>query len=298
MPEKNHLSEDYISLSGFGKGMRQILRTFFWFLSYLSFVFVKSRYIILIGLVTGLLLGYLYFISRPIYYRVSMIVEYSELSKKTYAEMLDQLNKLAGSGSNKLLANQLQVSEDVARNISFIESRNINDDPLESDTSTRRWQPFKIIVGLRDNTISDTLQGAFVSYLNNSPLLKKVKQEQRKIWSEKLSFITSELQKLDSLKLEYNRFLARPNAATFYNNAFNPAEIYVQSNALANQREIAMRWLMIDNTAVSMIDGFKAANSPQSISLFKSLLILGGVGFLIAYLIGFMRETKKKVSGA
>ena len=297
MSEKNHSSEDYISLSGFEKGVRQVLRTFFWFLSFLGFVFVKSRVLIFIGLFTGLLLGYLYYITRPAFYKVSMVVEYNELSKKTYAEMLDQLNKLASTGSRTRLARELKISDEVAANISFIDSRNINDDPLETDTSTRKYQPFKIIVGLRDNTISDTLQTALVSYLNSSPLLKRMKEEQRKISLEKLAFINSELQKLDSLKLEYNRFLSRPNVATFYNNAFNPAEIYVQSNMLANQRETLTRWIMIDGSAVSIIDGFKVATSPQSISLFKSLFILGGIGFLIGYLLGFMKETKKKVSG-
>lgn len=298
MSEKNHLSEDYISLSGFEKGIRQVFRAFFWFLSYLRFVFIKGRYYVLIGLTLGLLLGYLYYITRPAIYKVSMVVEFNELTKRTYAEMLDQLNNLAGSGSNKKLGEVLKISDEVASNISFIDSRNINDDPLDSDTSTRKWQPFKIIVSLRDNTISDTLETALVNYFNNSPLLKRMKQEQRKILLEKLAFINSELQKLDSLKLEYNRFLSRPNAATFYNNAFNPADIYVQSNALANQRETLMRGLTIDGAAVSIIDGFKVAASPQSITLFKSLLILGGVGFLIGYLIGFLKETKKKVSGA
>ena len=297
MSEKNQLSEDDISLSGFEKSIKQFLRTFFWFLSYLSFVLFRRKYIVLIGLVLGLLLGTFYYVTRPTFYKVSMVVEFNELSKKTYAEMIDQLNMLASSGSSKKLAKELKVSDEVAGKISFIDSKNINNDPLESDTSTRKWQPFKIIVGLKDNTISDTLQAALVNYFNESPLLKKLKQEQRKISIEKLGFLNNELEKLDSLKLEYNRFLSRPNSATFYNNAFNPAELYEQSSLIAKERETVKRWLSIDSAAVSIIDGFKVATSPQTITLLKSLLILGGLGFLIGYLIAFMRETKKRVSG-
>lgn len=296
MQEKSHLPEDYISLSGFERGLRHLLRAFFWLLSYLQFVFIKARYYILIGLCAGLLWGYLYYITRPTLYRVSMVVEFNELTKKTYAEILDQLDNLARSGSGKTLAQELNVSDNTAFNIAFIDSKNMNDDPLESDTSTRRWQPFKIIVGIKSTVVSETLQGAMINYLNNTPHLKKIKQEQRKISQEKLAFINSELQKLDSLKLEYNRFLAKPNAATFYNNAFNPAEVYVQSNSLANQKETLARSLNIDSAAVSVIDGFKVGSAPQSIGLLKSLLVFGGIGALAGYLIGFMRETKKKVN--
>jgi hypothetical protein len=297
MSEKNQLSEDYISTSGLQHGIKQFLRGFFWFITYLTIVLLKNKYIVIIGLIVGLLLGYLFYKTRPVYYKVSMVVEFNELTKRTYAEMLDQLNNLTGPSSVPRLSKELNIPAEAASKISFIDTRNINDEPLETDSSTRKWQPFKIILGLTNISGTDTLERAVVNYLNNSPMLKKIKLEQRKITLEKLAFVNSDLQKLDSLKIEYNKFLSRPNAATFYNNAFNPADLFVQSSALAREREILMRWLTIDSAAVSVIDGFKASAAPQSISLLKSLLIFGSVGLLLGYLIAFMRETKMKVSG-
>ena len=293
MSEKKQLSEDYIALPSFEKSARNFLRVFFFFLSYLTTVFFKSKYYVLAGLLTGLLLGYLYYATRPVFYKVSMVVEFNELTKRTYAEMLDQLNKLTGSTAR--LSRELQISPEVAANITSIDSRNLNNDPLKEDTSTRKYQHFKIILGLRNNEIADTLERAVVNYLNNSPFLKKIKIEQKKITIEKLAFVNGDIQRLDSLKMEYNRFLSRPNSATFYNNAFNPAELFEQSTELAKERDILKRWLAMDTAAVTIIDGFKATSSPQSISLFKAMLILGSVGFLIGYLVGFMIETKKKV---
>ncbi|HET9279272.1 MAG TPA: hypothetical protein VFN95_13845 [Flavitalea sp.] len=294
MSEKNQLSEDYITLSGFEKSARNFLRIFFFFLYYLKTVLLKSKYIVLTGLIIGLLLGYLYYVTRPVYYKVSMVVEFNELTKRNYAEMLDQLNTLTGSTAR--LSKELNVSPEVAANISSFDSRNLNNDPLREDTSTRKYQSFKIILGLRNNEIADTLEQAVVNYLNNSPFLKKIKIEQKKITVEKLAFINSDLDKMDSLKTAYNNFVSRPNMATFYNNAFNPAELYEQSTLLAKERDILKRWLAMDTAAVTILDGFKATSSPQSIGLFNSMLILGSVGFLIGYLIGFMIETKKKVA--
>ena len=296
MPEKNQLSEDYIALPSFEKSARNFLRGFFWFLSYLRLVLFKSKYYVLAGLVIGLLLGYLYYVTRPVYYKVSMVVEFNELTKKTYAEMLGQLSKLTGSTAR--LSRELNISPEVAANITSIDSRNMNDDPLQQDTSTRKYQPFKIILGLRNNQIADTLERAVVNYLNNTPFLRKIKIEQKKITVEKLAYINGDLLKMDSLKSEYNHFLSRPNPATFYNNAFNPAELYEQSAELAKERDILKRWLAMDTAAVTIIDGFKATSSPQSIGLFNSMLILGSVGFLIGYWIGFMNETKKRVDVA
>ena len=299
MDEKNYQSEDYIKISGFKKGLTNFLRYFFWFLSYIQFVIIKYWYFIIIGLFFGLLLGYVYYISRPTVYKVSMVVMFNELTKKTYAEMLDQLDKLGTSGTANDLSNVLKIPQGVAGKVLFIDSRNMNNEALKYDTSTRMEQPFKIIVGLTDNFSMDTLQNAIVNYLNNGSYLQKVKEEQKKIYQEKIIFIDGELRKLDSLKLAYNKFLSAPNiSATFYNNAFDPAGLYVQSGQLASQRDTIMRWLALNTSAVYIVDGFKASVSPQSIGLPGALIILGSIGLLIGFLIGFMNETKKRVSGA
>jgi mannitol/fructose-specific phosphotransferase system IIA component (Ntr-type) len=297
MDEKKYQSEDYIPLSGFKQGIKAFLRDFFRFLSFTEFVIIKRWYFIMIGLCFGILLGYIYYMSKPTFYKVSMVVKYSELTKKTYAEMLDQLNKLGSSGAGDRLSAILKIPHNIEGKVLYIESKNMNDDPLEYDTTTRE-QLFKIIVGLKDNSLSDTLQTAIVNYLNDNSYLKKLKEEQKKIYQEKLSFTDGELRKLDSLKLAYNKFLSTPNlSATFYNNAFNPADLYVQSAKLADQKETILRWLALDTSPILIIDGFKTTVSPQSISLQRALLILGSIGLLIGFLIGFMNEARKRISG-
>ena len=114
MSERNQVSEDNISLSGLGKTMRQFPQAFFWCFSYLSAVFFMCKHMTLIDSAIGLLLCSVYDISRLTFYNVSMVVEFNELSKKTYAEMIDQLNMLASSGSSKKLANELRFSDEAA----------------------------------------------------------------------------------------------------------------------------------------------------------------------------------------
>jgi hypothetical protein len=297
MDEKKYQSEDYITVSGFKTGIKDFLRYFFRFLSYVQFIILKCWYFIIIGLFGGLLLGYIYYAGRPVVYKVSMVVEFNELTKKIYAEMLDQLNNLRRSGPGEVLSSVLKIPAGMADKVMFIDSRNMNDESLESDTSTKVDQPFKIIAELKDNFLSDTLQNAIVNYLNNSSYVKKVKEDQKKIYQEKIIFIDGELRKLDSLKLAYNKFLATPNmSATFYNNAFNPADLYDQSAMLASEKDIILRWLALNTSAIYIIDGFKTPVSPHSISLRKVLFLMGSIGLIAGFLIAFMNETKKKVS--
>ena len=64
---------------------------------------------------------------------------------------------------------------------------------------------------------------------------------------------------------------------TFYNNAFDPTDIYVHSYTLVNQRESLLNQINIDGTAISVIDGFKTTSSPQSASVIKYLLVFAGI---------------------
>ncbi len=277
--------------------LAQLFRFLVRILDFINGTLFRNKWLILGGLLIGLVLGYLYYNSRKNSYKVSMIVEFTELNKRTLAEMFSQLNTLILTGSHQQLANELQVSVPVARNIGFIETFNINNEPLYKDTSTRD-QTFKVVVSVNNNQITDTLQSAFIRYLNTNPYLLQVKSAQKKIAEYKLAFIDNELVKLDSLKSEYNRFLSQSKTtSTFYNNAINPAEIYQQSTNLMNERERTSRWLELNASPVNVVSGFKMPVKPISSSMQKWLLIFGFGGLLLGFLIALFRELKRTLIG-
>ena len=297
MADQDINREDKIAIPGLKAIIKAILILFFGAISFIFLVARKWILLMLAGLVLGLIVGYIYYSKKPSYYKVSMVVIFNELTKKTYAEMLDQLDKLTTTESSARLAGELKVSDEVAQSILFIEARNIDNGPLRIDTSTKTRQPFKIILALTNNKSADSLQTGIINYLNNSPYLKKFKEEQRRNFLDKISFIDRELAKLDSLKNEYNRFLASSgNSSTFYNNAINPAEIYLHSNNLVNQKETMLSSINVEGTAISVIDGFKITSSPQSASLLKYLLAFGGIGLAAGFILGFFLEIERKVS--
>jgi len=297
MPEQNINHEDQIYIPGFKNIIKQTLGLFFWVFSFFALVANKNKLLLLCGLLIGLISGYIYYTTKPSFYKTSMVVIHSELTKKTYAEILDQLDKLTTTGSRQRLAEELKLPVELAGNILSIDANNIYDEPLREDTSSKVKQPFKIVVELKSNKASDSLQNAIVNYVNNSPYIKRLKQQQNKSYIERISFIERELSKLDSLKDEYTRFLASSRiSATFYNNAFNPTDIYVHSGNLVNQKESLLRSLNIDGTAISVVDGFKVPSFPQTPSLLIYLLLFGGMGLIAGFILGLFSEAEKKVS--
>ena len=178
MNEENIKNEDYIELPPLKKITIRFLRILFSIVDQSVDVLKKSKLLLLTGMITGMAVGFSYYSSRSVYYEVSMIAESSVAYRKTLTEMIQSLNDLIGSGSQIKLARELGMSEEQAREISRIELTGIFNESLENDTSTKYNQPFKIIARIHNTTLTDTFQKAIVFYLNNKPLLKKIRDDQ------------------------------------------------------------------------------------------------------------------------
>lgn len=269
-----------------------ILESFFRIAGFIKTTVYKKRELIIAGLLAGMAAGGIYYVVKPKLYKVSMLVTYNKLTKRTYAEIITRLNTLTGSG----LATELQIPAQIADDIAFIAALNINGEELEKDTSSKVNQPFRIEAGLFKNASADTIGKAILSYLNNRPYFKKLSEIDRRNNMERLAFIEKELNKLDTLKTGLNHFLGSSKVTTtIYNNAMDPAGVYAQSNNLAYVREQAQRALYVDNDAVSLIDGFKKTDSYQSRSLLNLVCIMGFAGLFAASLLALFMEIKIKL---
>ncbi|HXB28395.1 MAG TPA: hypothetical protein VNW49_01190, partial [Puia sp.] len=264
MNEENIPSEDHIDLPPLKKIAIQILRSIFSVIDLFAEVVRKSKLLLLTGLITGLAVGFSYYSSRPAYFEVSMIAESSAVYRKTLSEMIKSLNALIGSRSQGKLAAELDISEQQARQINLIEMTGLSNESLENDTSTKYNQPFKIIARIHNPVLTDTFQNAIEKYLNNKSTLKRIKEDQVRFYNEKLAYTDRELAKLDTLKTEYNRFLASSKiTTTYYSNDVDPSTIYKQSAELINEKGTILYWLSTNSKPVEVIDEFKSPVMPQ-----------------------------------
>jgi hypothetical protein len=297
MNNKDFDREDQVNLSALKFLVTSFLRGFFRFLSFLTMVARKRKFIMLTGLFLGLFFAmFYYYLAQTKYYQASMMVASSRLPNKAYAGIISQLNVLAKSGSTDRLAAELHITPGEAKSLVNFDSRTMTDEELENDTSTRLEGSFLILYGIRDVGSADTVQNALINYLNNLPYLRKLSEVERLSNTEKISRLENDLNRLDSLKLIYNKFLASSKiSATFYNDAIEPAKIYQQSATLFEDMQQTRRRLYVENEAVSLIDPIKIANTTRSKSLPTLLVYLGFAGLLAGFLIGFMMETRKRL---
>ncbi len=295
MSEENIKREDYIDLPPLKKITIQLFRFVFAIVDQLYDVLRKNKLLLLIGVISGMAAGYFYYNSRTAYYEVSMIAESSTLYRKTLAEIIGNVNNLIITQSYGRLAKEFSISEQQARQINSIEMTSLLNESLEKDTSTKYNIPFKIIARIKKTELIDTFQNAVVSYLDNKPLLKKINEAQVRFYNEKLIFIDKELAKLDTLKTEYNRFLASSKiTTTYYSNDVDLSNIYRQANLLYNEKGATQVWLSANSNLVQVIDEFKSPALPKSASRSKSMVGGSLIGLAICFLLGLYTDLYQK----
>lgn len=289
--EQQHHSSDDISLQSFKDSVYQFLLLIFSFIKG-SIAFIKKHfktflvYILIFGAAgTGFSL-----INKKTY-KLRMTVVSTEFSRRIYSEQFVKLDKLIKTNSIQQLNRELKSNDDISKKLRAITCFDIYDEPLESDTSTKEREPFVVEVNVIDNSIADSLQNMLLNYINSNPYLTERKKVQYKIFEDKLRFVESEQRKLDSLKAEYNLFMnSSGNKAMFYNNAFNPSDLYAKSNEYQYQKDQINSWFGFEQLPLRVIDGFKPARKADSLSTTGIILLSLFAGAFIGFIVSGYKE--------
>jgi hypothetical protein len=205
-----------------------------------------------------------------------------------------QLDKLIKTKSYRELMKQLSANETTVQKLRGIQCADIYGVPLQKDTSTIQGDPFVITAVVSDISIAADLQNALLGFVNSNPYFINRKKVQAEIFTNKLVFIENELKRLDSLKMNYNSFLnSNNNKAVFYNNAFNPADLYQRSSDYQNQKDMLLSWLGLEKKSLRLMDGFKPAAKADSISRTGIILLALGIGLLAGIILAGYSELER-----
>lgn len=267
-----------------------------------NFLLYCKRHVILLCIFVGLgiVLGVLNYVISPVYYRQTMMVRHTELTLKTYDQMIRDLNNLASTGSANELKDRLHLSLDDARKIRTIQAYDLSGADLRKDTISLPERSFLIELTLTDDNKNVAIyQHAIINYFNNNEYFTKLKHDKIQLYEDRLLFLESELQKLDSLKEAYNKFLGTSkNGSVFYNNAFNPVELYKQSYEYSAAKEATQTWLLQNKNTILTIDDFKPTKAPDSVTVMKSVIIYAIIFFFIGCFLGAAFDLLKKTETA
>ncbi len=294
MDEPTKYREDYIAVPNLKTSIKNMLA----FLADAVALISRSiRYHIgtlLCFFLLGGLLGYGVFMLRPRLFTYSMPAQFTILNKTAYASIIGQLQSLSYSRSYTALAEALHIEPAVAAEIVFFGTTNMDGGSLSADTSTRQTGAFIINIKTRHAVNASLLQDALVGYINTRPYILQAKKGQLQAYGELMTYTDLEEVRMDSLKVLYNRFIAGSKAGTqVYNNAFNPADLYLRSNQLMSQKAELTKWFAADQLAIVPIDSIKNLSNPTTRSWVKYVLAGLFAGLLIGFLIALSKEIGK-----
>jgi len=273
----------------------ELLKVIFWGLlrsirEFFAFLW-RNKFLLAGAMLAGGITGFGVYEMTPASYKLTLIVRHTELTGMTIGHMLENLDGLATTHSYSQLSQTLKSSEAVVDNIKSIKGKSITGEKLTADTSKLADEPFIIEVSVGSMAMPDTIQPLILNFFNHNEYLNKLKNDKIRLMTSNLEFINGELERLDSLKLVYNRFLSSSrNSPMFYNNAFNPAEIYKQSAEYYSEKTAIEEWLAQSRTPILSIDGSKPFAMPQSSGMVALMLIYALIFFFIANFLAGIRE--------
>ncbi|MBS1687768.1 MAG: hypothetical protein JSS96_03525 [Bacteroidetes bacterium] len=258
--------------------------------SFTSFISNSIKYIltaaklhwavtIIMFVITAGIGGYYLWTSAP-YYKATMVCEFTALSKKTYGEMLQQLDNLAKSHSYTTLASTLNIAEADAKTIQSIDGNNITGTPLYDDFTGDRG-PMYITVKGTSNKIFADLEQAIPKYLMSSPFRKKRNIIEREQQIQKIQYLNADLASLDSVIVAYTTFIKHTetsvDSATLLTKI--PQLFELKSDMEDKIQKAEWRLKELDPT-VEILYGFVAPDQPSTNNNSRTwaMLILIAIG--------------------
>ena len=222
-----------------------------------------------------------------------MIGQSSVVYRKTLSEMIQSLNAL----------NCFEVHIKLGQGSASANSRQERIMIEMTGFSMNRWKMthpqniishLRLLPGSQYYELTDTFQKAIVFYLNNKPLLKKIREEQMVFYNEKLNFTKGNLLSWIVCKQSIIDFCHFKNTTTYYSNNVDPSTIYKQANDLINEKGTTINWLSQNSKPIQVIDEFKSPTQPQSYSRFKYLIYGALIGLGICFFLGLYIELYRK----
>ncbi|MBI1222265.1 MAG: hypothetical protein GC180_06635 [Bacteroidetes bacterium] len=272
-PDSIELASFLDYLKGFKRFVNQIIATLFKIIG-------RHFLWILLPLVLTLGYGYFKYTGQDPVYHLEMQLTYNELYKRTYGEMIVQLNQQLQNKNYSYVAKELQMKgEDVMR-IAKIEALNFAKSPLEEDVSKEKL-PFYILADVKDTRISSDLQNGLLYYLKNNPL----NQERRRVnlvnLKDRLNFLEGQLAWMDSIKVNYNQQLRLGKISETTGNEMAIDRLFSLSDTFYKEW-LGARSGLESYEAVELIMGFSPGPKPQA----QSFLHFMSKYFILGLLAG------------
>lgn len=309
---KNEVKEiDLLELfSIMGKGIKNgFLNVFKAFL--FLFVFgIKRVHFILLFVIVGGIIGWLFFTNTQRYYSSDLIAQPNGISSTEMVDYISDLTRLCEKGNNKGLALSLQLPDTTTEKIKSIEAfqyidinRDGRGDYIDFDKTfnakdtTQRiiTNRFYLQVEVFDNHVFDDVRTGIFNYISNNSYFTKLNEFRKKDLIELIAQTKIEIDKLDSLQnVDYFSSNKRLESSTDNRLMFlsekDKKMYYHDKLSLINRKQAYIKELELATAPITIIKDFTQLTleeNPKGGYIIKFGFWLGVIGYLVLLLIQY-----------
>jgi hypothetical protein len=244
---------------------------------------IRSNFwLIILFFVLGCGLGAAYFMTARKQYQSKMIIS-SNILTTSYAKVLfDNINDHLLEGEYSVVASDLKLTEDMARQIAGLEIENLT---KTEGNAIKESDRYLITARIYDNQVLPNIQRGIVEYLENNEFVKVRVSQQRTFLKEMIASLDQELNELKQFKsdLYSGKFFSTAKG----NMMFDPTAVNTKVLELT-QKKIEFQHMLELSSSVQMIEGltpFSHVEKPRLITslIAGSMIGLFAVGALIAF---------------
>ena len=254
--------------------------------------FFKKRYkLMLITSVVSVLLGWgastLLILPR---YFSAMIVSSRSLSGSEISGLIFTLDDLVKENNKDEFKKLTGIPEKTFKSITNIKAIPNRDYQRNVEKDIRKDSTMAISVELTDNTEWETVQNGIVNYLENVPYVQKRTKVYKEGQEKLLLQVQKEIKSIDSLKkiieasLNTKSTIILSNSGGIYNEAL---KLY--------ETEKKIRENIIFGNDIHVIKDLAHLQKPKKASVKETILLFGGIGFVLGFLIALVIELNKIV---
>ncbi|MCU0439809.1 MAG: hypothetical protein MUC49_18115 [Raineya sp.] len=252
--------------------------------------FFKRRYkLMLITVMIAVLLGWIAssLLILPRYFS-SMIISSRSLSASEVSGLISTLDELVKDYNVKEFTKLTKIPEKDFGTIVAIKAMPNRDFQKYVEKDVRKDSTVAISIDLTNNAQWEIIQNGIVYYLENIPYVQKRTKIYREGQEKLLQQVQKEIKNIDSLKKIIE---ASPNAKNTIILS-NSGGIYNEAFKLHETEKNIKENIALSND-IHVIKDFAHLQQPKKASVKETILIFGGVGFILGFLLALILELNR-----
>jgi hypothetical protein len=243
-----------------------------------SILFVRRfRWILLTGILAGLLAGFLTFLKLPRVYLSRMILHSYTLSNEDYIQVIDNFNHLLSKGESKTLASTFNIPVETISRVKQIKAAQIQKVFTQTNPNG-----FYIDVYVTDNAVLPALQAGIINGLANVDFIRRQIAIKKENYEILIKDVEQQIGRLDSTREDVERSLRGIGN--------HSSSLMVDISGLDRQlidlreKELGYKQELQFLGPVQVLQGFSAFNKPAG----PRLIVWLGLGFIGGLAISYV----------